>query len=480
MALINKDSHECIVPELELFGLPPTDTSFIDSAIWHEENPITSITSGGVIDFIVKSNADTYFDLKNSYIDLQFSINDASGNAITPYSPSSTSKSSTITAGNKAKRVVFPEQYMIGTMFKNVEVYLDDRLVSSSDNMYAYRAYLEALLSNNSNIKKEQLQAGGWFEDEENENAMEFRSGASLQAEDINDAGMHNEGVFWRFVNTKDSKKMQLIGKIHCDLFNQSKYIPGKHQFRIRFYRHNPEFCLRRATEGDTDNTKYSIKLDTMNLMIKKCEVGSHVREAHEKRLLAMKNERLRFPYQNVKMKFFMHSNTSTHLSEPNLCNGVLPSKVVIALVDTAAFNGDYSKNPLNFKNFGVSSVVLRKNGIPTPYQELTLDYTNNGFLKGYQSMLTGTGCLFSRESIGITPTAYKNGKAIYIFDIVNNTTDNCMPLQQEGKLSLDIKVGTTNSQSITILAYLQYESVLEISSDNDIFLGNQEGVQSG
>ena len=480
MALINKDSHECIVPELELFGLPPTDTSFTDSAQWHEENPVTSISSGGVIDFVVKSNADTYIDLKNSYIDLKFSINDANGNAITPYTPASASENETTTAGNKAKRVVFPEQYLIGTMFKNVEVYLDDRLVSSSDNLYAYRAYLEALLSNSSNVKKEQLQMGGWYEDDENENAMEFRSGETLQTEDINNANLHNEGVYWRYVNTKNSTKMQLIGKIHCDLFNQSKYLPGKHQLRLRFNRHNPEFCLRRATEADTANTKYTISLDTMSLMIKKCEVGSHVREAHEKRLLAMKNERIRFPYQNIKMKFFMHSNTSRHLSEPNLCNGVLPSKVVIALVETAAFNGDYTKNPLNMKNFNASSIIIRKNGIPTPYQELTLDYTNNGFLKGYQSMITGTGCLFTGESIGITPTAYKNGKAIYIFDIVNNTTDNCMPLQQEGKLSLDIKLSSETTRGITILAYLQYDSVLEINSDNDIFLGNQEGILGG
>lgn len=474
MPMINSESAECIIPNLDLFNIPPTDTSFVDSSKWHIENPITSITRGGVIDFVINSNPDVYLDLNKSYIDLEFSINDSAGKVIKKEEAEDSGDVNAVATAktNNKQNIAFPEQYFSASLFKNVEVFLNDSLVSNSDNMYAYRAYIEALLSYNKNVKNEHLNMSGWFEDDNvGSDVMEWRDSETLVKEDINDTGVKNKGVFWRFYYSKYSTKVQMIGRIHSDIFNQVNYIPGKHQLKIKFHLHSPEFCIRAAE----DNAKFTVQLEKMQLGIKKCEVGSHIREAHERKLLSSSNEAMKYAFNHVQMKFFMHSNTNRHLSEPNLCNGLLPNKIVIALVDSSAFNGDFNLNPFNFQNFGATSIVLRKNGFPTPYQELSLNYEENRFLNGYMSMISGTGNMFSNETLGISPQEYKHGKCVYVFDLANSTTDNCLALQHEGRISLDIKVGSTSNNGITIIAYLQYDSVMHINNDNDVYFSNKE-----
>ena len=163
MPLIDSSSDKCNARELNLFSILPTDVSFPDSQQWHIENPVTSISSGGVIDFTINSNPDLYLDLRNTYVDIIFSINDASGNEIIKTKPEAETAAVTAAAqeqtakdANKAK-IAFPEQYIIGSMFKNVEVWVNDSLVSSADNLYPYRAYIETLLSYSEEVKKKEL-----------------------------------------------------------------------------------------------------------------------------------------------------------------------------------------------------------------------------------------------------------------------------------------------------------------------------------
>ena len=471
MPLIDSDSKKCDAQELNLFSIHPTDVSFPDSQRWHVENPVTSISSGGAIDFIINSSPDVYLDLRNSYIDLEFSIKDETGQILQKTLPTDTSDNAAVATALTSNKncVVFPEQYFIGSAFKNVEVYLNDALISSSDNLYPYRAYIETLLSYNKNVKDEQMKMSGWYEDTGDD--IEWKD-ADILAKEVT-TGVKNTGAYYRFQITKYSKKVQMIGKIHSDLFNQYKYLPGKNQLRLKFIRHNPEFCLRSGMDGK----KFTFNIDKMSLNIKKCEISPHIRELHERQLLADNTETLKYSFPHVQMKFFMHPASERHIAEPNLCNGLLPNKVIIGMVSSNAFNGDFDKNPFNFRHFGATSVILRKNGVPAPFEELTLDYPNGQYLQGYLSLILGTGRLYDNDSFGISPSSYKNGKCLYMFDLSNTSTKDCMSLQQTGKLQLNIRLDENISEGVTVICYLQYDSVLHINHELGVSLSNRNGV---
>ena len=62
MAFIHQQSCEGVKSELDLFAVPPTQTS-ID-----EGQPMTSLDSGGPIEFVVPGTGDAYIDLANTYL----------------------------------------------------------------------------------------------------------------------------------------------------------------------------------------------------------------------------------------------------------------------------------------------------------------------------------------------------------------------------------------------------------------------------
>ena len=68
-------------------------------------------------------------------------------------------------------------------------------------------------------------------------------------------------------------------------------------------------------------------------------------------------------------------------------------------------------------------------------------------------------------------------GKCLYVFDLTNTSTKECMSLQQTGKVSLDIRLDENVPEGITVVAFLQYDSVLHINSDAEVTLSNRNGV---
>ena len=67
MAFVHRQSCEGVKSELDLFAVPPTQTS-IEHGGWIEHQPITSLDSGGPIEFVVPGAGDAYIDLANTYL----------------------------------------------------------------------------------------------------------------------------------------------------------------------------------------------------------------------------------------------------------------------------------------------------------------------------------------------------------------------------------------------------------------------------
>ena len=67
MAFNHESSCECTKSELDLFSVPPTQTS-IESGTFVEFRPISTLTDGAPIEFDVTSSGDDYTDFANSYL----------------------------------------------------------------------------------------------------------------------------------------------------------------------------------------------------------------------------------------------------------------------------------------------------------------------------------------------------------------------------------------------------------------------------
>ena len=136
MAFVHRQSCEGLKSELDLFALPPTQTS-IDDGRWVEHQPLTSLDSGGPIEFMLPGTRDAYLDLANTYLLIRAKVFRGDGTA--------------------ADTQVAPVNNWLHSLFSQVDVYINDTLVTPSSNTYPFCAYVETLLSYGTEAKKTQL-----------------------------------------------------------------------------------------------------------------------------------------------------------------------------------------------------------------------------------------------------------------------------------------------------------------------------------
>ena len=88
---------------------------------------MSSIGASDTIEFLCATNSDVYTDLSNNYFHVKPKITNADG---------------TNFAGTAQMGLV---NLWMHVLFSQVEVYLDNKLVTSSSTSYPYRAYIETI-----------------------------------------------------------------------------------------------------------------------------------------------------------------------------------------------------------------------------------------------------------------------------------------------------------------------------------------------
>ena len=444
MAVLDSFSCECLKSELDIFSVPSTQTS-VEQTVYKKYHPVSNISGNAPLEYHIPATDEDYLDLQQSFHFLKVRILDRFGNALVAGA----------NAGNpNDNSFVWPINYFVNTQFKNVDVYLSNTQVSPNDNMYAYRSYLETVLSYGSDAKNGPLRAGLFYQD---------INEPSLHTKTVNDDDCVNEGARTRYLKTRYSNSVQMVGRIHNPLFSQEKLILSKMDVRLKFNRHDPKFCLMAYTEAQN----YSIAIDEAVMYVCHKTVSASVRESHEMGLL---KSNAKYPLRVSEMKFFTKAAGHADLSEPNLCSGVLPRRVVVGLVSSNGFNGSNHHNPLDFASHGLRSIQLRRNGIPLPFEELEVNFDSSNVVLGYLSLFQGCGRLFSDHGNSITIDDYiASGCSLYVFDLSQDGHDGNLSLLQEGTVSLQIKLQRALTFSVTIIVYMEKSGLIEIDKDRNV-----------
>ena len=154
------------------------------------------------------------------------------------------------------------------------------------------------------------------------------------------------------------------------------------------------------ASEDDVD---YRVKLTEAYLKIRKVKVSPSISIAHE---LALKKGPAIYPIRCVECKTFIISAGNPSLRKDNVFNGLIPKTFAMVMVDSAAINGDYKKNPFNFKTFTTSFIGIAINGEEAPFRPSQLSYTagNPRYIEAFLTMFSGAGKLFYNAGNDVTP----------------------------------------------------------------------------
>ena len=255
---------------------------------------------------------------------------------------------------------VGPVNLWMHALFSQVEVYLNNKLVTASSTSYPYRAYMETVLNFSKDAKASHLTSALFYKDQ---------GGKMDVVNPLADAADANKGLKERHVHTSENKSVAMEGRIHSDLFAIDRYILGAVPIKINIVRSRNSFCLI----SSADIPDFKVVLEECVFRVRRISISSTTILGHTQTL---QHQTAKYPIDRINCKVFSVPNGNLSGNQANIFQDSLLVRVVIGMVDADAYNGTYTKNPFNFKNYNATFLGLTVNCGNLPGKPFQLKFT--------------------------------------------------------------------------------------------------------
>ncbi|KAL6420496.1 hypothetical protein ACFW04_013831 [Cataglyphis niger] len=142
-----------------------------------------------------------------------------------------------------------------------------------------------------------------------------------------------NSALVRRAHYIRGGRTLDLIGHLHCDVFNQDKFLINGVEVCLRLVRSKDSFCLM-----DSNDTASKIHILDASLLVKRAKISAGLLLAHARMLSKVT---AKYPLTRVEVKTFtIHSGVVAE-SLDNVMLGQLPKRIIVGFVNNKAFNGD-------------------------------------------------------------------------------------------------------------------------------------------
>lgn len=282
MAFITSHKSPTVKTELDIFAVPPTQNS-VENGVIQCYRPVSALTDTSPLEFIIPASNEEYIDLAHTTIHLIVKINAA------------------------ANQNVAPVNNFLHSMFSQVDVFLNQRNICPPTSHYSYRSYLETLLNYGIDAKNTHLQTCMWYKDD-----------ADQMDRLLEEDGVTNKGYEKRKVLSANGRHFELYGHLHCDLFNQNKYLINGVEVAIRLVKEKPQFCLMSDADGA------SFEITEANLFVRKIRINPSILVAHARTLSYCP---ARYPITRVEIKTVTISAGIQSKTVDNLYIGQMPKR---------------------------------------------------------------------------------------------------------------------------------------------------------
>lgn len=432
MSFLHGSSCECIKSELNIFELPPTQTT-IENSQWIHYKPFSSLTDSGPLEFIVPGHGDEYIDLSHTMLNIKVEL----------------TENDNASAEAKAHHPGVVNNLM-HSLFSQVDVSLNQKLVSPSNNGYGYRAYIENLLNYNNEAKKSHLTSVLWFKD------------LAGKMDDLTDA---NTGLKTRKKYVRKSKTTDLLGHLHCDIFNQEKFLLNGVEMKVRMVRARENFYIM-----SQHGSAFRLRITDASLIVRRVKISPGILLAHAK---ALAKTTAKYPLTRVEVKSMsLHSGIHAETLD-NVILGQLPKRIILGFVNNKAYNGDYELNPFNFQHFNINFLSLYLDGVQIPSRPLQPDFSDsNLYIDAYHTLYSGTGIHFLNEGNNISREEYPAGYCLFAFDLTPDLSSNSPShwnLVRHGSIRIEVRFAQPLTESTNCIIYSEFDNCLEIDASRQV-----------
>ena len=426
--------------DVALFSLPPINAAE-DKISWSEYKPSFISQSGNSsIQFHIAGNSTQYIDLSRTELYCKIRIEKADGGEFNT------------TTGSKEYGL--PVDQILHSMWTTCDVKLNHTLVSTSGTNYNYKAYLETLLNYNQGAKKVQLAAIGF-------------SGEKGDFDQTNpEKDPFSYGLKARYGWFNGKTCVEFMGPLLADICNQDRLILNGVDVDISLFPSRDPFRL--ITHPDGIECKLAIEEIFLNVC--KVAVSPEVMWGHN---AALAITDAKYPFQRTDIRSFSIPVGSYGQSLQDIWQGEVPSRLVVGLVKSSAYAGDFKLNPYKFDSFNISGAGFYVNGEPTPRQPYRFNMEGCDYLQGLLSLYRVAGKLNENTDIGITRDTYRQGYNLIGFDVDPTTSADFRYLgkKKQGHTLLDLRFKKALAEPVTVILYATFPELMEIDLARNVKL---------
>ena len=445
MATENPEIH---TEQIALFSRRPVNVAE-DRISWHEIRPsYMSNAEYSSINFSIIGNSTQYVKLSDTELYVRMTIQKDGGapffNLDDEGEPLPINRRETGT----------PIDFILHTMWSSVDIKMNNNLVSESGTNYMYKALMEALLTYNENTKKIQLSNEGFTGD----------SGDFTQ---INpDSPPYNHGLKIRHKWFKDFFIVEFMGPLMADICNQDRLILPGVDIDIKLWPTRDEFRLITHPIG----LRCKLVIDEIYLNVCKVNVSPEVMMGHD---AALEISDCVYPFARTDIRTFNIAEGNFGMNIEDIWQGEVPTRLVVGLVKSQGYNGDYHLNPFHFEHFNVSDMGFFVNGEATPRPAYKLDLENGIYLQGLNSLYKITGKTMENSDIGITRDTYQQGYTLIGFDVDPTTSPDFRYVgkPREGHTKLEIRFKKALPCPVTVILYATFPENMTIDHARNVRL---------
>ena len=427
---------EAASSSLDLFLKTPLQTS-VEEGSWIEIRPVNSIEESSPVDFHIDGTSEYFLDLANTFIKVKVRIVSPDGQR-----------------GYGDDEMVAPVNLLLQAMWSKLDISFNGKRVGSSGHFYPYRSYIETILNFGSDVKRGQLSASGFYMD---------------TPEHFNSFGGTNEGFMARRFIGANRKSISLMGRLHSDILNQSRFLIDGVNIHLQLVRQNDAFCIMAPAGHDAVNWK--VKLEEASIYVRKVKVAPSCRMGIYK---ALSISPANYPIRRIEQRIFSISNNITSWSQENIIIGQLPRRISFGFVRTSAVHGAYHLNPFLFENLGINFLALHMDGRQIPSRALQPEFNgdNSDYTRTFLQMSSGLGHSFTNQDCGLSYRDFGSGSTLFVFDLNAELTDgDHIEAVKRGTVRVEVRFSKALTHPVTCILLAEYNNLITIDKDRNISL---------
>lgn len=409
----------CCTSDLLLFTPPPLQFG-IEETLYQPFFPIAGVHNS-LIEFSIQNLQKAYLDLIGSFIKITARI--------------VRDDDEPMDEGD----VVFPVNHLLSGLFKTVNVFANDKQVSSNE-LYSIRSILDVMLHSSVTSQQTYHSMGLYVEDE------------AGKQEDVTARGPKE-----RFEVTKEGRYFNLVGFLNSDLFQQPRLLLPGVDLRLVFVQ-QPEAYRLIAPKKDK-KYDYEIEIKEMILYIKKVTVAPSIFLSHEKTL---QTKPAVYVLRGVETKLRSLSVGDVQAHCENIFPDRIPSKLCVLLVSTANLQGSSSTSPYNFRHFDLTHAVLTINERQIREE---FEFDKGLVRKPYFTFLEELG----EKHVKYSYEKYSSDGFMLYYNLDGCSGSSCLSTVSHGNVRLQLRFGKPLTDPLTIVFVSECPKLMKIDKDRNV-----------